>query len=97
MAIPQGAAHPIDAHKMMDFVYQPEIAAQIEAWVNYICPVPAAQDILKKANDSYTRKVASSPLVFPTPEMEERLHHYKNLDPDEEEQWNALFDEVIQR
>ncbi|HEX2236361.1 MAG TPA: spermidine/putrescine ABC transporter substrate-binding protein [Actinomycetota bacterium] len=97
MAIPQGAAHPIDAHKMMDFVYQPEIAAQIEAWVNYICPVPAAQDILKKANDSYTRKVASSPLVFPTPEMEERLHHYKNLDPEEEEQWNALFDEVIQR
>ena len=96
MAIPEGAENPIDAHLMMDFVYQPEIAAQMTAWINYISPVPDAQDILKDAEDAYTRKVASSPLVFPTPEMEARLHHYKNLTPDEEEQWNELFDEVVQ-
>ncbi|MDQ3986953.1 MAG: spermidine/putrescine ABC transporter substrate-binding protein [Actinomycetota bacterium] len=96
MAIPEGAEHPIDAHLMMDFVYQPEIAAQMTAWINYISPVPEAQDILKDAKDSYTRKVASSPLVFPTPDMEARLHHYKNLTPEEEEQWNEFFDEVVQ-
>jgi spermidine/putrescine transport system substrate-binding protein len=97
MAIPQGAAHPIDAHKMMDFVYQPKIAAQMTAWINYISPVPDAQDILKKSKDSYTRQVATSPLVFPTPDMESRLHHYVQLDAEEEEQWNQLFDEVIQQ
>jgi spermidine/putrescine transport system substrate-binding protein len=96
MAIPQNAAHPIDAMEMMNFVYQPDVAAQMTAWINYICPVPAAQDILKQSSDSYTRKVASSPLVFPTPEMESRLHSYKILDPEEEELWNGLFDEVIQ-
>jgi spermidine/putrescine transport system substrate-binding protein len=96
MAIPQNAAHPIDAMEMMNFVYQPDIAAQMTAWINYISPVPEAEDILKQSNDSYTRKVASSPLVFPTPEMESRLHHYKNLNPEEEELWNELFDEVIQ-
>lgn len=96
MAIPQNAAHPIDALEMMNFVYRPDIAAQMTAWINYISPVPAAQDILTKSSDAYTRKVASSPLVFPTPDMESRLHHYKNLDPEEEELWNDLFDEVIQ-
>ena len=96
MAIPQNAAHPIDAMEMMNFVYQPDIAAQMTAWINYISPVPEGREILQKSNDSYTRKVASSPLVFPTPEMESRLHHYKNLDPEEEQLWNDLFDEVIQ-
>jgi spermidine/putrescine transport system substrate-binding protein len=96
MAIPQNAAHPIDAMEMMNFVYQPDIAAQMTAWINYISPVPEAQDILRRSNDSYTRKVASSPLVFPTPEMESRLHHYAKLSGEEEQVWNDLFDEVIQ-
>jgi len=96
MCIPKGAEHPVDAHMMMDFVYDPEIAAQIAGWVNYICPVPAAQPILASAKDKYTRTVANSPLVFPTPEMESRLHSYKNLDEDEEAEWNDLFGTVIQ-
>ncbi|MGH2819367.1 MAG: ABC transporter substrate-binding protein [Actinomycetota bacterium] len=94
MAIPQNAAHPIDAHKMMDFVYQPKIAAQMTAWINYICPVPAAQDILQGSGG--TRQLAQSPLVFPTPDKETRLHHYTNLETDEEEQSNDLFSQVIQ-
>jgi spermidine/putrescine transport system substrate-binding protein len=96
MAILQNAAHPIDALEMMNFVYQPDIAAQMTAWINYISPVPDAQEILKKSNDSFTKQVATSPLVFPTPDMETRLYHYKNLDPDEEEKWNDLFNRVVQ-
>jgi spermidine/putrescine transport system substrate-binding protein len=96
MVIPQNAAHPIDAMEMMNFVYQPEVAAQMTAWINYISPVPAAQDILKQSSDAYTRKVASSPLVFPTPEMEANLHHYKNIAGEEEELWDDMFNEVIQ-
>jgi spermidine/putrescine transport system substrate-binding protein len=96
MAIPQNAENPIDAMKLMDFVYDPEVAAQITAWVNYICPVPEAKKILKKADDSYTRTVAKSPLVFPTPAMESLLYHYKDLSEEDEEVWNDLFGEVIQ-
>ncbi len=96
MAIPQNAANPIDAHELMNFVYQPDIAAQMTAWINYISPVPRAQEILTQAPDAYTRQVASSPLVFPTPDMESRLHHYKNLTEEEEQEWNELFDAVVQ-
>ncbi len=96
MAIPENAAAPIDALKFMDYVYDPEVAAQITAWVNYICPVPAAQEILAGAEDEYTQTVANSPLVFPTPEMEANLFHYKDLDEAEEQLWNDLFGEIIQ-
>jgi spermidine/putrescine transport system substrate-binding protein len=96
MAIPQSAPHPIDAMEMMNFVYQPDIAAQMAAYINYITPVPEAQPILADAKDAYSRQVSKSPLVFTTPEMESRLHSYKVLDEQEEEVWNDLFSEVVQ-
>jgi len=98
LAIPQNAPNPIDAMQFMDFVYDPEIAAQITGWVNYICPVPAAKDLLltQGEDDPYYKQVAESPLVFPTPEMEARLHHYKTLSEEDEAVWNDLFGEVVQ-
>ena len=104
MAIPKGAAHPNDALAMMDHVYKPEAAAQLAEWVNYICPVPAAQDIIRQHADEaesqedkdYLAAVAESPLVFPTEEMLSRLHSYKVLDEAEERVWNEMFQEVVQ-
>ncbi|MFN2489983.1 MAG: PotD/PotF family extracellular solute-binding protein [Actinomycetota bacterium] len=100
MAIPQEAAAPIDAIKFMDYVYQPDIAAQIVGWVNYICPVPEAQEILASGKPPYDaryyKQVANSPLVFPTPEMENNLHHYKDLSEEDEMVWNDLFNQVVQ-
>ncbi|CAN5487334.1 spermidine/putrescine ABC transporter substrate-binding protein [soil metagenome] len=94
MAIPQNAANPIDAHEFMNYVYQPEVAAQIVGWVNYICPVPAAKEIL--ASTKGYESVADSPLVFPTPDMEAKLHNYKLLSEEEEQEWNDLFQQVVQ-
>jgi spermidine/putrescine transport system substrate-binding protein len=107
MAIPKGAQHPNAALAMMDYVYEPENAAQIAEWVNYITPVPGAQEIISQHADDadaegdtetadYLRAVADSPLVFPTQDMLDRLHSYKVLDEEEERQWNELFGEVVQ-
>jgi spermidine/putrescine transport system substrate-binding protein len=104
MAIPKGAQHPNAALAMMDYVYEPENAAQIAEWVNYITPVPGAREVIlqhaEEAEDEedaeYLRTVAESPLVFPTEEMLDRLYSYKVLDEDEERQWNELFQDVVQ-
>ncbi|MDQ3661469.1 MAG: spermidine/putrescine ABC transporter substrate-binding protein [Actinomycetota bacterium] len=96
MGIPQNAANPIDAHAMMDFVYQPKVAAQIAAEINYITPVPEVRPIFEKSSDPYLRQVASSPLVFTTPEMESQVYSYKNLSPEEEREWNELFNTVLE-
>jgi spermidine/putrescine transport system substrate-binding protein len=107
MAIPKGALHPNDALAFMDFVYKPEIAAQITEWVNYICPVPAAQEIIRThaqeavdADDQetadYLTSVAESELVFPSDEMLANLHSYKVLSEEEEALWNELMQEITQ-
>jgi spermidine/putrescine transport system substrate-binding protein len=92
MCIPTAAQHPVDAITMMDYVYQPEIAAMIADWVWYITPVPDAQPILQKAKSD----VADSPLVFPTPEMYSSVNRYRVLEQDEEQQWNDLFSPIYQ-
>ena len=104
MCIPKAAQHPADALAMMDYVYRPEVAAQIAEYVNYICPVPAAQEIIRRhaaeaetADDrAYLETVAESPLVFPNAEMMTRLHNYKSLSEEEEALWNELYQEVTQ-
>jgi spermidine/putrescine transport system substrate-binding protein len=107
MAIPVGAQHPNAALAMMDYVYDPEVAAQIAEWVNYITPVPGAQEIVRQHAEEaaaegdqetadYLTAVAESPLVFPTDDMLSRLYSYKVLDEEEERQWNELFNEVIE-
>jgi spermidine/putrescine transport system substrate-binding protein len=103
MCIPKGAEHPNDALAMMDYVYDPAAAAQMTEWINYICPVPAAQDIIRQhaaeasgEDRAYLEAVAESPLVFPTEDMLSRLHSYTVLDEEQERQWNELFQEVTQ-
>jgi spermidine/putrescine transport system substrate-binding protein len=106
MTIPKLAKHPIDAIQMMNFVYDPKIAAQITEYVNYICPVPAAKAIIEqhqkdavtakdKEQADYLKSVAESPLVFPTDDMLSKLRSYKVLTDAEEKEWNDLFQQVV--
>ena len=62
MMIPKNASHPYNAHLWMNFYYQPEIAAMVEDYVNYVCPVNGAKDALLKKDPT----VANNPLIFPT-------------------------------
>jgi spermidine/putrescine transport system substrate-binding protein len=94
MCIPAHAENPVDAITMMDYVYQPEIAAIIADWVWYITPVPAAQEII--ANDLKDKAVAESPLVFPTEEMYNSTYRYRVLTTEEEQEWNATFEPIYQ-
>ncbi len=69
MLIPKGGNAKL-ASMFMNFVYDPKIAAQIEAYVNYICPVKGADKVLLKTDPD----VAKNPLIFPPASMRKRLH-----------------------
>ena len=47
MLIPKGAANKYTAELMMNYVYDPKIAAQIAAYVYYVSPVKGAADEIK--------------------------------------------------
>ena len=72
MLIPTGG-DVFTASTYMNFVYDPKVAAEIEDWVNYICPVEGAKDELLKIDPG----VAKNPLIFPTEDM---LANVKSFD-----------------
>jgi spermidine/putrescine transport system substrate-binding protein len=90
MLIPKGAANKYTAELMIDFVYDPAIAAQIAAWVNYVTPVKGAKEVLA-ADDP---ELAESQLIFPSEETLANLHIFKSLAEDEESVFNDKFSEV---
>jgi spermidine/putrescine transport system substrate-binding protein len=53
------------ASVFMNYVYDPKVAAQIEDYVNYICPVVGAKQVLLKQDPS----IANNTLIFPTKTM----------------------------
>jgi spermidine/putrescine transport system substrate-binding protein len=80
MMIPAKAAHPYAAETMMNYVYDPEVAAKIAEFVNYIPPVTGVKEIVAKT----APKLANSPLIFPSDEIRKKLHPYPNLSPADE-------------
>jgi spermidine/putrescine transport system substrate-binding protein len=63
MLIPKGG-DVFTASTYMNFVYDPKIAAQIAAYVNYVTPVKGAKEEAAKIDP----KLAANPLIFPDEE-----------------------------
>jgi len=65
MMVPNQATHEANAEAWMNYYYEPEVAAKLAAWVNYICPVKGAQQEMEKIDPS----LANNPLIFPDDKM----------------------------
>jgi spermidine/putrescine transport system substrate-binding protein len=89
MLIPTGG-DVFTASTFMDFVYDPKIAAQIEAYVNYICPVDGAKDEMLKIDP----EIANNNLIFPD---EETLSKVKIFDAEaaDNREYKEQFQTVI--
>ena len=60
--IPSTSTNAVNASKMVNYYYDPTVAATVAAWVNYICPVKGAQEAMEKVDPS----LANSEYIFPT-------------------------------
>jgi spermidine/putrescine transport system substrate-binding protein len=89
--IPVGAEHKKNAELWIDWYYRPEVAAELAAWVNYICPVKGAQEAMAKIDKS----LVDNPLIFPTEDDLASAHIFRGLTEDEDtrytEQFQALY------
>ena len=76
MLVPNKAAHKANAEKAMDFYYDPENAAKLAAWVNYICPVKGAQEAMAKVD----KTLVDAPLIFPSDDFLAQTSQFMSLD-----------------
>lgn len=89
MMLPAKAAHPYAAETMMNYVYDPKVAAKIAAYVNYISPVKGVREVLLAGQP----EIAKNPLIFPPADVVARLHPYPSLKPADE---RAMEDRMAQ-
>ncbi|MFF5936987.1 spermidine/putrescine ABC transporter substrate-binding protein [Streptomyces sp. NPDC012508] len=94
LMIPNLAQHKASAEKLIDYYYDPEVAAELAAWVNYVCPVPAARDVLADSDDEELAALAEDPLIFPDDEMRGRLAIARDITSEERtefaKRWNSI-------
>ncbi|MFF4963070.1 polyamine ABC transporter substrate-binding protein [Streptomyces sp. NPDC001222] len=95
LMIPDRARHKANAERLVDYYYQPEVAAALAAWVNYVCPVPAAQNVLAAAKDEDTAALAENPLIFPDATMRRRLAIARDITSTERVEFAKRWNKIV--
>lgn len=91
LLVPVGSPHKKNAEKLIDYYYDPEVAATVAAYVNYICPVQGAQQAMEKIDPD----LADSPWIFPTEADQAKAKTFRTLTADEETKYSEAFQKVI--
>jgi spermidine/putrescine transport system substrate-binding protein len=87
LLMPAEVEHPYAAETMMNYLFDPQVAAKLAAWVNYISPVAGAKEILLETDPD----IANNELIFPPEEVQVKLKAYPALEPaDEREMQEAM-------
>ncbi|NUR09620.1 MAG: spermidine/putrescine ABC transporter substrate-binding protein [Nocardioidaceae bacterium] len=91
MLVPNKSSHKTNAEDLMNFYYDPENAATLAAWVNYICPVDGAKEAMTKIDKS----LVDNELIFPTSELLSNAKDFMGLDQRTEQKYQKQFATVI--
>jgi spermidine/putrescine transport system substrate-binding protein len=90
LMMPAKVEHAYAAETMFNYLYEPEVAAKLAAYVNYISPVKGAKQVLEKTDP----KIAGNELIFPPPEIQKKIHAYPNLSPADERKMQEAMAQV---
>jgi len=85
--IPNGAQHKANAEKLIDWYYDPEVAAEVAAWVNYVTPVVGAREAMAAVDP----EMAENWMIFPTEEVLNTVQVFRTLEAEEEAKYQELF------
>lgn len=91
LMVPIGSPHKTNAETLMNYYYDPAVAAEVAAYVNYICPVKGAKEAMADIDES----LVDNPLIFPDDATLARSHVFRALTPEEETRYNEAFQAVI--
>ena len=91
MMVPNFATHQANAAEWINYYYQPEVAAKLAAWVNYICPVQGAQEAMLDIDPD----LAENPLIFPDSDMLSNTWDFMTLNDEQQSQYEGEWADVI--
>jgi spermidine/putrescine transport system substrate-binding protein len=87
MLIPNFAPHKKNAEILMNYYYDPVVAAKVAAWVNYICPVQGAKEAMADIDES----LVDNPLIFPDEATLTKSFDFKPMDEATQQRYDEAF------
>jgi spermidine/putrescine transport system substrate-binding protein len=91
LMIPIGSPHKKNAEILMNYYYDPKVAAQVADYVNYICPVKGAKAEIEKIDPD----LATNTSIFPDEATLSNVFAFRSLSPSEETAFNSDFQKVL--
>ncbi len=93
MMVPITSTHRKNAMELMNYYYEPKVAAEVAAYVNYICPVEGAQAEMEKIDP----ELAKSPFIFPSEDYikKNNIQGFRALTPEEDAEYGAAWAKVV--
>ncbi|MEU3531053.1 MULTISPECIES: ABC transporter substrate-binding protein [Streptomyces] len=90
LLVPNKARHKTNAERLIDYYFEPEPAAELAAYVNYVSPVEGVVPYLAKIDKS----AASNPLIVPDKAMQAKSHPFRALTQKEETAYQQKFSKL---
>ncbi|MGV9282217.1 polyamine ABC transporter substrate-binding protein [Streptomyces sp. NPDC003730] len=87
MLIPNKARHKTNAERLIDYYYEPGPAAELAAYINFVCPVDGVKDDLAKIDED----AANNPLIIPDKAMQAKSRSFRSLSAKEETAYEEKF------
>ncbi|MDP9952502.1 MULTISPECIES: PotD/PotF family extracellular solute-binding protein [Streptomyces] len=91
LLVPAQARHKTNAEKLIDYYYEPPVAAELAAYINYVCPVDGVREELAEIDES----MASNTLILPDKEMAAKSRSFRSLSTKEETAYEEKFAKLI--
>ncbi|HEY5230752.1 MAG TPA: spermidine/putrescine ABC transporter substrate-binding protein [Galbitalea sp.] len=89
--VPVGSNEKSNAEKLINFYYEPEIAAKVAAYVNYITPVEGAKEAMAKIDPT----LVDDQLIFPNADTLAKVHIFRTLTQDEQTRYATTFQGML--
>lgn len=89
--VPIGSGGKRNVEELINYYYDPAVAAEVAAYVNYITPVAGAQE----AAMAIDPELANNQLIFPDEDTLSRAFVFRGLDGTEEQKYNAQFQSIL--
>ena len=90
MLIPSTSPNKEGAEALINYYYDPAVAARVSNYIAYVCPVAGAQDAMAKLNPAQ----AKNPLIFPDDAMWKKLFVFHGLTAAEQIKFSTGFQKI---
>lgn len=91
MLIPALAAHKKNAELAMNYYFDPAVAAEVAAYVQYISPVAGAQEAMAAIDPA----LVENEWIFPTEETLANAKVFMTLTPEQDQEYQRAFQKAI--